>query len=298
MNYFMIFLRRLGLGKSGFKNVPRWLRKESTSVREHFLAGLIDADGCCEKQEHIFVTDINGSTPHDCDKSSQHRICKGVPIATIYPKVADGVFILARSLGISYSVAYKPGSNGEHGTHQPIFNIKLLPCRALTNVLSLCAVDTKWQLAPVAFTRHHIEYRYGLFRQDSVADVYRLPDLPLVPPQNPVEDTHTLIRQLESSILKLLAQRYCNFGLIHREMNQRLGVPLTTITAYFANKRSNEKLDNLLRDQVFKKLPLEEIRRLVLLTRSRSRHHVVTLILDPNTDGLFVLGNNAVVASR
>ncbi|KAF9322589.1 H(+)-transporting V1 sector ATPase subunit A [Podila minutissima] len=298
VNHFMIFLRRLGLGKSGSKYVPRWLRKESTSVREHFLAGLIDADGCCEKQEHIFVTDINGSTPHHCDKSSQHRIYKGVPVATIYRKIADGVFVLARSLGISYSVAHRPGSIGEHGTHQPMFNIKLLPCRALTNVLSLCAVDTKWQLAPVTFTRHHIEYRYGLFHQDIVAAIHSLPDLPLVLPQNPVEDTRTLIQQLESSTLKLLAQRYSNFGLSYKEMNERLGVPLTTIAAYFSNKGNNDKLDRLLRDRVFEKIALEDIRRLVLLTRNRSRHHVVSLTLDPNTDGLFVLGNNAVVTSR
>lgn len=279
-------------------SVPRWLRKESTSVRKHFLAGLIDADGCCEKQEHVFVTDVHGSTPHGCDRSSQHRLYKGVPIATIYPKIADGVYVLARSLGISYSVAYRPASIDEHHTRQPLFSIKLLPCRALTNVVSLCAVDTKTQLAPVTFTRHHNEYRYGLFREDMVAAIHGLPNLSLVPPQNPVEITHILIQQLESSTLKLLAQRYRNFGLSHKEMNERLGVPLTTITAYFANKGNNEKLDSLLRDQILEKLSLEDIRRLVLRTRNQCRHHVVTLTLDPNTDGLFVLGNNAVVASK
>ncbi|KAF9956749.1 hypothetical protein BGZ70_009790 [Mortierella alpina] len=142
------------------------------------------------------------------------------------------------------------------------------------------------------------EYRYGLFREDMVSAIHGLPDLSLVPPENPVDITHTLIQQLESSTLKLLAQRYRNFGLSHKEMNESLRVPLTTITAYFANKANNETLDNLLRDRIFEKLSLEEIRRLVLLTRKRSRHHVTSLTLDPNTDGLFVLGNNAVVASK
>ncbi|KAG0274596.1 H(+)-transporting V1 sector ATPase subunit A [Linnemannia exigua] len=67
-NYLMTFLRRLGLGNSGSKYVPRWLRKESISAWEHFLAGLIDSDGCCTKQWYSFVSDSDGATPHDRDK--------------------------------------------------------------------------------------------------------------------------------------------------------------------------------------------------------------------------------------
>ncbi|KAF9342152.1 H(+)-transporting V1 sector ATPase subunit A, partial [Mortierella sp. AD094] len=211
-NYLMTFLRRLGLGKSGSKYVPRWLRKESISVREHFLAGLIDSDGCREQQRRPFVSDSNGATPHDRDKSSQCRIYKRVPVATIYPKIAEGVFVLARSLGISYSVCHMPAKSHGQCTHKPICHIGLLPCHALTNVLSLCAVDTKWQPAPVNFTRHHIEYRYGAFHQGVVDAIRRLSDLPPVPPQNPDEETRALIHQLDYSTLTLLAKRYHNFG--------------------------------------------------------------------------------------
>lgn len=292
----MIFLRRLGLGKPGSKYVPRWLRKESISVREHFLAGLIDSDGCREQQRRPFVSDSNGATPHDRDKSSQCRIYKQVSIATIYPKIADGVFVLARSLGIPYSVSYRPARAHGHGAHQQLFNIKLQPCSALTNVISLCAVDTKWQPAPLTFTRHHIEYRYGLFRQDVVAAISMLPDLPPVLPVNP-DETHALVRQLDYPTLALLAKRYHNFDHSQLQIRERLGVSFIATSAYFANKGNNEKLDNFMRDQVSKKLPVEEIRRLVLLTRNPSLHHAVTLSLDPATDGLFVLGNNVVVAS-
>ncbi|KFH61872.1 hypothetical protein MVEG_12301 [Podila verticillata NRRL 6337] len=155
-------------------------------------------------------------------------------------------------------------------------------------------MDLKWQPTPVTFTHHHIECRYGAYHQDIIADIHKLPDLPPQPPQNPVEITHALIRQLESSTLKLIAKIYCNFGLSHQEMNNRLGVLVYTIAAYFANKGNNKKLDNLLRDQVFEMLPLKEIHRLVLVTHNQSRHHVVSLILDPDTDGLFVLGNNTI----
>ncbi|KAF9115968.1 H(+)-transporting V1 sector ATPase subunit A [Mortierella sp. 14UC] len=296
-NYFLAFLRRLGLGKPGSKYVPRWLRKESMSVREHFLAGLIDADGCRAKQLQQFVRNDYGATPHDRDKSSQRRTYKEVPIATIYPKIAEGVFILARSLGIPYAVTYNPAKTRGHVRCQQIFHVRLQPCRALTNVLSLCAVDTKWQPAPVTFTRHHIEYRYGSFNQDVVAAIHKLPDLPLVPPQNP-EETRVLIRQLDYPTLSLLAKRYHNFEYSHDHIRERLRVSSIVISAYLANKGNNKKLENFVRDQLFEKMPVEEIRPLVLLTRNPSRHHSVALRLDPASDGLFVLGNNAVVASR
>ncbi|KAG0029788.1 hypothetical protein BGZ82_007732 [Podila clonocystis] len=219
----MTFLRRLGLGTSGSKYVPRWLRKESISVRENFLAGLIDSDGCRANQRRPFVSDNNGATPHDRDKSSQSRSYKEVPIATIYPKIAEGVFILARSLA---------------------------------------------------------------------------PRPPIGATPNPDEETRALIHQLDYPTLTLLAKRYHNFDYSRGQIQERLRVSSDATSAYFANKGNNEKLENFIRAQVFEKLPVEEIRPLVLLTRNPSRHHAVTLRLDPATDGLFVLGNNAVVASR
>ncbi|KAF9203056.1 H(+)-transporting V1 sector ATPase subunit A [Podila verticillata] len=292
-NYLMTFLRRLGLGKPGSKYVPQWLRKESISVREHFLAGLIDSDGCCTKQGYSHVSDSGGATPHDRDKANQRRIYRDVTIATIYYKVAEGVFVLARSLGILYSACHiQQKSHGQY-TQKPICHIKLQPCSALTNILSLCAVDTKWQPAPVKFTHHHIEYRYVSFNQDVVTAIHKLPDLP----SNP-EETRALMSQLDYPTLTLLATRYHNFDFSRDQIHERLSVPNNAISAYFANKGDNDKLKNFMRDQVFEKLPIEVIHALVLLARNPSNHHAVALTLDPATDGLFVLGNNAVVTSK
>lgn len=159
-------------------------------------------------------------------------------------------------------------------------------------------MDKKWQPAPVIWTRHHIEYRYGLFSQDIVAAVHKLPNIPSVLLQNPDKETQALIYQLDYPTLTLLAKRYHNFDYSRDQIHGRLRVLPNAISAYFAGKGNNEKLENFMRAQVFEKLPMEEIRSLVLLTRKQSCHHAVALKLDPATDGLFVLGNNAVVASR
>ncbi|KAG0254844.1 hypothetical protein BGZ95_005920 [Linnemannia exigua] len=112
------------------------------------------------------------------------------------------------------------------------------------------------------------KYRYGTFHQDIVDAICKLPDLPPALPQSLDDETDALIYQLDYPTLTLLA------------------------------KRNNEKLENFIRAQVSEKLPIEWIRPLMLLACNPSLHHAVALTLDPATDGLFVLGNNAVVASK
>lgn len=113
-NFFMNFLRLLKMGTPRSKYVPRWMRKESLSVREHFLAGLIDSDGSRRKQPRVFRTDVHGTTPHSLDKATEYRNYGGAPIATVYFSIAKGICALATSLGITYSISYQPAI----GTHQ------------------------------------------------------------------------------------------------------------------------------------------------------------------------------------
>ncbi|KAF9926918.1 H(+)-transporting V1 sector ATPase subunit A [Mortierella alpina] len=232
-NYFLTFLRRLGFSKPGSKYVPRWLRKESISVREHFLAELTDSDGCCTKQR-----DSNGATPHHRDKSQQSRLYQDVTIVTIYLAIAEGVFILARSHGIPYSSSRSPA---RFSRNQPLYHIGLQPSSALTNILSLCAVDTKWQPASITFVRHHIEYRYGLLHQEVVDAIHRMPNIPAALPRNQDEETRALINQSDYPTLTLLGKRYHNFDHNHDQIHERLGLSTSAISAYFSSKGYNKK---------------------------------------------------------
>ncbi|KAF9306245.1 H(+)-transporting V1 sector ATPase subunit A [Mortierella antarctica] len=267
-NYFMGFLRLMGQGTSGSKRVPRWLRKESISVREHFLAGLMDSDGC--RSQPYEYQRLNESTPHAKDMAIQR---------------------------VPYSVAYKEGWTNGVNTRQPTFTIKLLPCSATANILSLCAVTSKKMPAPTNFTRFRIEYRYSAFDLDLVTAIYNLHELPEVPPQNP-DMAQTVINQLHWLTLVLIAKRYQIFGYMKGELSVQYGVQTKVCTSFFSGKAENAKLVRFMKDQVFHRLPIEWLQLLLRKTRKPDRHPVVALTLDPSTDGLFVLGNNAVVTSR
>lgn len=129
-NYSMKFLRRLGLGRPGSKYMPRWLCKESVSVREHFLAGLIDSDGCREQQRHPFKTNSNDATStwsrqvQSVSELQSSSHCHHLPC----PCTVSGYHI--------FSFLHTSRDQWTHFTSAKFF-IKLQPCHALTIVLSL-----------------------------------------------------------------------------------------------------------------------------------------------------------------
>jgi len=78
---------------------------------------------------------------------------KCVVIPTIYPAIQDGLVSLARSLGIQPSVCVRDEfiSGGVH--HKKCFIIRLSPCSALSNVLSLCSIKRKRVNTPLSVER-------------------------------------------------------------------------------------------------------------------------------------------------
>lgn len=81
---------------NGPKCVPAFLRFETRSVKEFFMAGLIDSDGC--------TNTIEGTAR--------------VAIKTVFEPIKDGIFIIVRSLGLNLTVSFDPEQIREDGLHQ------------------------------------------------------------------------------------------------------------------------------------------------------------------------------------
>ncbi|KAJ2583288.1 H(+)-transporting V1 sector ATPase subunit A [Coemansia sp. RSA 1836] len=115
-------------GKDGSKAVPSFLARESILVREHFLAGLIDAGGSVTKAARHIST-----------------------VKTIYPSVRDGLVKLVRSLGIHASVSFEPEHVTEGVHHKVSFAVRISGGDegVLASVLSKCSLSRKRTPAPV-----------------------------------------------------------------------------------------------------------------------------------------------------
>ncbi|KAJ1848898.1 H(+)-transporting V1 sector ATPase subunit A [Coemansia sp. RSA 2708] len=111
----------------GTKAVPSFLARESIPVREHFLAGLIDADGQVVKGAQANAT-----------------------VKTAYPSVRDGLVKLVRSLGIQASVSGVPAHVAAGVQHKASYTVHISGGNegAMESVLSKCSLSHKQTPVP------------------------------------------------------------------------------------------------------------------------------------------------------
>ncbi|SGZ58255.1 CIC11C00000004173 [Sungouiella intermedia] len=122
------------------KSVPSQLAADALSVREHFIAGLVDSDG---EVSHNKQTGAYSAT-----------------IKTIYPSVRDGLVKVARSLGIRASVNIK-----EANTYAVCMTGNALP-----GALSKCVLSRN-RASESAVAREAEPYYFDLNKTE-VADYY------------------------------------------------------------------------------------------------------------------------------
>ncbi|KAJ2160120.1 H(+)-transporting V1 sector ATPase subunit A [Coemansia sp. RSA 552] len=129
-NALWAIISELGLGK-GDQAIPSFLRADTIEVREHFLAGMIDAGGRVEKAAALAAT-----------------------IAPSSAAASEDLVILARSLGIRTSVDGGKISASLGASKQPgACAVTLAGSAALESVLAKCAADSKSVAAPLTVTR-------------------------------------------------------------------------------------------------------------------------------------------------
>ncbi|GEQ72300.1 hypothetical protein JCM33374_g5987 [Metschnikowia sp. JCM 33374] len=125
------------------KSVPKHLATESISVREFFIAGLVDADG-----------DVN-----QCKDTGAFN----ATVKTIYPGVRDGLVMVARSLGIRASVSTEKANNeGRYAV--------LMSGDAMSGVLSKCSLSHKKAPMPSAVKRNAEPYYFEV--KETIMDDY------------------------------------------------------------------------------------------------------------------------------
>ncbi|CDK29557.1 unnamed protein product [Kuraishia capsulata CBS 1993] len=136
------------------KHVPTHLSNDDISVREHFIAGLIDSDG--------YVKTDNDSY--------------SATVTTIYSGVSEGLVRLARSLGIRVSVTVEKAHIDKSGVNHRLNYRVFLSGPALLGVLRNCSLDRK-RAEFKEFTREAVPFYFTL-EEKPEADYYgvTLPD--------------------------------------------------------------------------------------------------------------------------
>ena len=124
-NCFWKLIQSLDMNKPT-KNFPEWFKTQEISLREYFIAGLIDSDGHVELDS--FGKLINAS------------------ITTIYSSICENLCELARSLGLKTSVYIRNAYIDKEGyEHKKSYAIKLWKNSGfcLESILSKCVLPRK-----------------------------------------------------------------------------------------------------------------------------------------------------------
>lgn len=134
--------------------VPKFMDTEQIIVREAFLAGLIDSDGCTRVQ--------HGS------------IRAKVPSA--YLPIRDGIYSITRSLGLNVTVYFKAARIGPPGLNDSdlwTFDIFGGSNRqTLLSILNWCAAERK-RNHPIQYPRERDREEFAEDSEDSEADGHR-----------------------------------------------------------------------------------------------------------------------------
>lgn len=106
------------------KSVPEFLRFETRSVKEYFMAGLIDSDGCTICEEGTY------------------KAC----IKTSYQPIRDGILSIVHSLGLNVTVSFEPQRMGEDFNRRDCWYFNIFQgCNSSVfwSILNKCACDRK-----------------------------------------------------------------------------------------------------------------------------------------------------------
>ncbi|SCU85350.1 LAMI_0C10946g1_1 [Lachancea mirantina] len=107
------------------KNVPIFMRTDTFLVREAFMAGLIDSDGCTSIADNIVRAKIS----------------------TVYVPIRDGILFIGQSLGLNVTTTFSPMQDSRRGIHEnDIWTFNLFPGQngaTLMSILKRCACERK-----------------------------------------------------------------------------------------------------------------------------------------------------------
>ncbi|KAJ2393526.1 pre-mRNA-splicing factor 8, partial [Coemansia sp. RSA 2611] len=279
------------LGATETLVVPGWMVTEAISVREHLLAGLIDAAGEVVSEGAEFA--IDGDADRVEDARAERAQYGQVVVTAAQSSIITSVLALARSLGIAYAV--------EHGKLPGLtaYTIRLAPSTALSSVL--CRMSSKGHTgitAPTTVRRLPVQYRFSLSAYDVPTALRELRDEYLAtnmatPAATDKQESLRIVDAFDAKLVAQIAAACELFGQERAQVAAQAATDESVLLQVLANRTQHEQLDRVLRELVIRHLSITRLRKIDAAQRAQGEY--VGLTLDASTDQLFVLANNAVV---
>ncbi|KAJ1868438.1 hypothetical protein LPJ78_000186 [Coemansia sp. RSA 989] len=281
-------------GMVDFTKLPQWIVAETLLVREHVLAGVIDAAGTIFPPYTCSpIIDIDWKRKQDAlAEKAQYGF---VTVAISQASITEDILALARSLGIACSVAQ------EQVDSVWMFKVDLAPSSALSSVLSKTVVAS-WVNKPEIVQRLPIPYSFTIAPYDVAAVVREVCDRYQETGDNVLADTweqqQHIVDLFDSKLIAQIAAELMVFGMDSTTIAAMAGTEKCVVEQFISgvDLHRHVPLEQLFRRLISQKLSLEMLQKINGARQACGRGAYVGLTLDAQAaDQLFLLGNSAVV---
>ncbi|KAJ2724945.1 Pre-mRNA-processing-splicing factor 8 [Coemansia sp. Benny D115] len=299
---FESLISEVGMGMPGSMAIPQWLLSETTSTREHILAGVIDANGrtvfakpgdnaTSSDIRSVVSTLIDVGSSRYADFAAEQAKYLYAEISTLDKSVAAIVISLARSLGIEYAVSRCQTSSE--------LCVALLPSSALSNVLSLVSDKQNRVSAPSVIRRFASEYRFDVVEagiSSAIREIEECSRSVESPANCSAERRLSIVKRLDTGLLLRIATAHSMFGYTPKDIAMRLDIDTESVVQFLCGATSSQRILDVLCALVSQHLSLEALLKIDAARNScKATGEYVGLTLDSSTDQLFMLANSAVV---
>ncbi|KAJ1893687.1 pre-mRNA-splicing factor 8, partial [Kickxella alabastrina] len=304
-NAFLNLVRALDMGSSDPKRTPVWISTEAISVREHFLAGLVDSTGCIvpATTSGDCTDDFGHCADRDMDCKAEQAKYECVDLVSNQETVASSILALARSLGIAYSVSRHGPSAGDRRTKSgSALCVSLVPCSALSSVLC-CASSGFRRVSSPTIVRHlPVEFRFDVI-ESGLAQAIRgeLSSSATGDQALPLRSAGSgqqgrdIVGSFDASLVCLIFTAFDMFGFAREDVATQFGVDESAIAQFLGGQSPSELLECRFRNMVVQHLSLEALLRIDAARRAPGKGEYIGLTLESTSDQLFMLANSAVV---
>ncbi|KAG0048400.1 H(+)-transporting V1 sector ATPase subunit A [Linnemannia elongata] len=293
-NPFWQLLVRLGMGMPGTKKVDDFFVSEERSVQEHLLCGLLDSDGCkrppTNQPMRRSAYPMNAAQDIEALKARE-EYCQATFVNT-NPNISKGVLALTRSLGIKTSVHIQDAEVRRGINRATSSTIALLPCSALSNVLSNCSIQKKQATKPAIVHHCNIDFRFTTNPATLCESIQSLAERHSPHVQvHPTPQARAYVDGFGTETISAIASAFKSFGQVLTEVLP--GHSSQMASRFMRSRAVNQDMENRYKDLILHKLPGEVLEEIHAVTQLDERGAVARLVLEGRSK--YVLANGVIV---
>ncbi|KAJ1853737.1 H(+)-transporting V1 sector ATPase subunit A, partial [Coemansia sp. RSA 486] len=272
----------IGASDIDTQDVPLWLLTDRLLVREHVLAGFIEASGeicladhCCHQGQDDALA-AEEQTARYMDYAKEYQKYRHVVVSTCQESAALWTIRLARSLGIMCAVSTsEPAADAPGSARRPAFRIHLAPCSSLTNVLLLVSGKPVQISPPSVVSRLPVEYRFSVSKYSAHTAIRDLRSSYISGPGRVLDEyseqqNRSAVDLLDNELIAKVVTTFDLFGLSQKDIAARAGIDQEAVSRFLASDGSNPdaKLVGFFRTMVSRNLSPDALSKIESAKRS------------------------------